>query len=146
MFVVCACVCVCVCVCVCACVCSCLRVCVSVARHPPTSDCEAQAAADACYKDPVEWTRRSILSTAGMGKFSTDRTYVGVGCIGVVGSAQCAAVCNAAVYISNRVVQQRGQCAAVCNATVCNATVCNTAVCNAAVCNAAVCISNRVVQ
>lgn len=28
------------------------------------------------YKDPVEWTRRSIVYTAGSGKFSSDRTIV----------------------------------------------------------------------
>jgi starch phosphorylase len=35
---------------------------------------KAQEAVDATYRDAGEWTRRSILSTAGMGKFSTDRT------------------------------------------------------------------------
>ena len=34
----------------------------------------AQADVDRVFADPAEWTRRSILSTAGMGKFSTDRT------------------------------------------------------------------------
>lgn len=34
----------------------------------------AQEQVDAVWADPTEWTRRSILSTAGMGKFSTDRT------------------------------------------------------------------------
>ncbi len=34
----------------------------------------AQAEVDAVYANPPEWTRRSILSTAGMGRFSTDRT------------------------------------------------------------------------
>jgi hypothetical protein len=34
----------------------------------------AQEAVDEVYRNPSEWTRRSILSTAGMGKFSTDRT------------------------------------------------------------------------
>ena len=34
----------------------------------------AQAEVDRVFADPDEWTRRSILSTAGMGKFSTDRT------------------------------------------------------------------------
>ena len=29
---------------------------------------------DAVFRDPTEWTRRSILSTAGMGRFSSDRT------------------------------------------------------------------------
>lgn len=33
-----------------------------------------QAAVDAAYKDQKKWTRMSILSAAGMGKFSTDRT------------------------------------------------------------------------
>lgn len=35
---------------------------------------KAQEAIDVVYRDQDEWTRRSILSTAGMGKFSTDRT------------------------------------------------------------------------
>ncbi|KAG1668367.1 hypothetical protein FOA52_004876 [Chlamydomonas sp. UWO 241] len=35
---------------------------------------EAQAQVDATYLDRAKWTRMSILSTAGMGKFSTDRT------------------------------------------------------------------------
>jgi starch phosphorylase len=26
------------------------------------------------YRDPTEWTKRSILNVAGMGKFSSDRT------------------------------------------------------------------------
>ena len=34
----------------------------------------AQAEVDRVYQDQAEWTRRSISSTAGMGKFSTDRT------------------------------------------------------------------------
>ena len=34
----------------------------------------AQLEVDRVFSDQVEWTRRSILSTAGMGKFSTDRT------------------------------------------------------------------------
>ena len=34
----------------------------------------AQSDVDRVFADPAEWTRRSILSTAGMGKFSTDRT------------------------------------------------------------------------
>lgn len=29
---------------------------------------------DECYRNPYEWTRKSILSTAGSGKFSSDRT------------------------------------------------------------------------
>jgi glucan phosphorylase len=29
---------------------------------------------DACYKDQKEWTRRSIMYTAGSGKFNSDRT------------------------------------------------------------------------
>jgi starch phosphorylase len=29
-----------------------------------------------CYKDVKEWTRRSIMYTAGSGKFSSDRTIV----------------------------------------------------------------------
>lgn len=43
-------------------------------RRSRCADCEAQIAVDECYKNQAEWTRRSILSTAGMGKFSTDRT------------------------------------------------------------------------
>lgn len=34
----------------------------------------AQADVDAVYANSFEYTRRSILSTAGMGRFSTDRT------------------------------------------------------------------------
>ena len=37
---------------------------------------DAQAKVDALYKDVDEWTRRSILYTAGSGKFSSDRTIV----------------------------------------------------------------------
>lgn len=35
---------------------------------------QAQHRIDEVYRNQTEWTRRSILSTAGMGKFSTDRT------------------------------------------------------------------------
>ncbi len=44
-------------------------VCVAFLRRLPL-----QAKVDATYKDQAKWTRMSILSTAGMGKFSTDRT------------------------------------------------------------------------
>ncbi len=33
-----------------------------------------QTKVDECYKNQAEWNRRSILSTARCGKFSTDRT------------------------------------------------------------------------
>jgi glycogen phosphorylase len=33
-----------------------------------------QERVDACYKDQAEWTRRSIMMTAGSGKFNSDRT------------------------------------------------------------------------
>lgn len=42
--------------------------------HDFPSYLRAQAEVDTLYLDQDEWTRRSILSTAGMGKFSTDRT------------------------------------------------------------------------
>uniref|UniRef100_A0A7R9VNN3 Alpha-1,4 glucan phosphorylase n=1 Tax=Chlamydomonas euryale TaxID=1486919 RepID=A0A7R9VNN3_9CHLO len=35
---------------------------------------DMQAKVDATYKDQAKWTRMSIMSTAGTGKFSTDRT------------------------------------------------------------------------
>jgi len=35
---------------------------------------DAQAKVDETYRDQAKWTRMSILSSAGMGKFSTDRT------------------------------------------------------------------------
>jgi starch phosphorylase len=34
----------------------------------------AQAKVDEVYKDKARWTRMSIMSTAGSGKFSSDRT------------------------------------------------------------------------
>jgi starch phosphorylase len=38
------------------------------------TDCEAQAKVDETYKKPALWLKKSIMSTAGSGKFSTDRT------------------------------------------------------------------------
>jgi len=35
---------------------------------------DAQAEVDRLYMNPEQWARRSILNTAGMGKFSSDRT------------------------------------------------------------------------
>ena len=35
---------------------------------------ETQARVDATYRDTEKWTRMSIMSTAGSGKFSSDRT------------------------------------------------------------------------
>ncbi|RVW37959.1 Alpha-glucan phosphorylase, H isozyme [Vitis vinifera] len=35
---------------------------------------EAQAAADKAFVDQEKWTQMSILSTAGSGRFSSDRT------------------------------------------------------------------------
>jgi len=35
---------------------------------------DAQDAVDKSYQNPIDWTRKSILSTAGSGKFSSDRT------------------------------------------------------------------------
>ena len=43
-------------------------------RHDFQSYLDAQRRADALYKDQEAWTRQSMLVTAGMGKFSTDRT------------------------------------------------------------------------
>jgi starch phosphorylase len=37
---------------------------------------DAQEEVDKVYKDQEEWTRRSIVYTAGSGKFSSDRTIV----------------------------------------------------------------------
>jgi len=33
-----------------------------------------QEKVDECYRDPADWTRRSVLNVAGMGMFSSDRT------------------------------------------------------------------------
>ena len=38
--------------------------------------CRAQDLVDATWKNTKLWTQKSLLSVAGMGKFSTDRTYV----------------------------------------------------------------------
>jgi starch phosphorylase len=35
---------------------------------------DAQARVDALYRDPLQWSRRSLLNIAGMGAFSSDRT------------------------------------------------------------------------
>ena len=35
---------------------------------------DAQEEVDKVYKDQAEWTRRSIMYTAGSGKFNSDRT------------------------------------------------------------------------
>lgn len=43
--------------------------------HPPAAP-PLLLPAPQCYQDPAEWTRRSIMYTAGSGKFSSDRTIV----------------------------------------------------------------------
>jgi starch phosphorylase len=35
---------------------------------------DAQEKVDQCFRNPAEWTRRSIFNTASMGKFSSDRS------------------------------------------------------------------------
>jgi starch phosphorylase len=35
---------------------------------------DAQEKVEQCFRDPAEWTRRSIFNTANMGKFSSDRS------------------------------------------------------------------------
>lgn len=42
----------------------------------PVADLDAQKRVDLAFQDKEKWTEMSIMSTAGMGKFSTDRTYV----------------------------------------------------------------------
>lgn len=42
--------------------------------HDFPSYLKAQEDVDRVYRQPTEWARRSILTVAGMGKFSTDRT------------------------------------------------------------------------
>ncbi len=37
---------------------------------------DTQAAVDQLYADPEDWTRRSILNSANMGKFSSDRAVL----------------------------------------------------------------------
>jgi starch phosphorylase len=46
----------------------------------PLADLNAQRIVDETYANKSLWTQKSILSTAGMGKFSTDRTYVSEAC------------------------------------------------------------------
>jgi starch phosphorylase len=36
--------------------------------------CRAQHAADLAYRDPLRWARMSLMNTARLGKFSSDRT------------------------------------------------------------------------
>ena len=43
-------------------------------RHDFASYLEAQGRVDTAFQDRPRWLKMSILSTAGMGKFSTDRT------------------------------------------------------------------------
>jgi glucan phosphorylase len=37
-------------------------------------DCEAQAKVDETWREPSAWIKKSIMSTAGSGKFSSDRS------------------------------------------------------------------------
>ena len=41
----------------------------------PDAVIRVQKEVDACWQDRREWVRRSILSTAGMGCFSSDRAW-----------------------------------------------------------------------
>jgi hypothetical protein len=43
-------------------------------EHANDPSITVQEKVDAAYRDKARWTRMSILSSAGMGKFSTDRT------------------------------------------------------------------------
>ena len=43
-----------------------------LADYASYMDCQDEV--DRLYQQPYEWARKSILNTAGMGKFSSDRT------------------------------------------------------------------------
>ena len=53
---------------------------------------DAQVRVDAAYQDQALWTRKSILSTAGSGKFSSDRTGLITGSLPSGGTAALARI------------------------------------------------------